>query len=162
MRIASEKRTSPTSALAMMRKSRIVAAAAAKRVSVRYALTFAWFIAPVRSSAAASFNDSPIRTGTLRVAKLHSLKASAYPGHFTAWQQAFDDADSTRMPNRANKLTFFGTLLLLLAVLVGPALQMRDCFNNAPNHDHDVTLHLVAAVLCVAMFTALAGTSFSS
>lgn len=62
------------------------------------------------------------------------------------------------MPKDLNKLNFFGTWLLLLALLVGPALQMRDCFNDPPNHDHDVTLHLVDAVLCVAVSTAIVGT----
>lgn len=45
-------------------------------------------------------------------------------------------------------------ILLLLLLLFGPALQALDCFNDAPNLDHDGVLHLVDALLCIA-FTLL-------
>jgi hypothetical protein len=47
-----------------------------------------------------------------------------------------------------------GAILLLLILLFGPMLQQRDCFNDAPNLDHDAVLHFVDGLLCVA-FTLL-------
>jgi hypothetical protein len=47
-----------------------------------------------------------------------------------------------------------GAILLLLLLLFGPALQALDCFNDAPNLDHDGVLHAVDALLCFA-FTLL-------
>jgi hypothetical protein len=43
-----------------------------------------------------------------------------------------------------------GAILLLLILLFGPMLQQRDCFNDAPNLDHDAVLHFVDGLLCVA------------
>jgi hypothetical protein len=43
-----------------------------------------------------------------------------------------------------------GAILLLLLLIFGPALQALDCFNDAPNLDHDGTLHAVDALLCIA------------
>ena len=43
-----------------------------------------------------------------------------------------------------------GAILLLLLLLFGPALQSLDCFNDAPNLDHDGILHSVDALLCIA------------
>jgi hypothetical protein len=47
-----------------------------------------------------------------------------------------------------------GAILLLLLLLFGPVLQALDCFNDAPNLDHDGVLHGVDALLCFA-FTLL-------
>jgi len=47
-----------------------------------------------------------------------------------------------------------GAILLLLLLLFGPVLQAVDCFNDAPNLDHDGVLHGVEALLCFA-FTLL-------
>jgi len=47
-----------------------------------------------------------------------------------------------------------GAILLLLLLLFGPVLQAFDCFNDAPNLDHDGVLHGVDALLCFA-FTLL-------
>jgi hypothetical protein len=47
-----------------------------------------------------------------------------------------------------------GVILLLLLLLLGPVLQVLDCFNDAPNLDHDGVLHGVDALLCFA-FTLL-------
>ena len=43
-----------------------------------------------------------------------------------------------------------GAILLLLLLLFGPVLQALDCFNDAPNLDHDGVLHAVDALLCIA------------
>jgi hypothetical protein len=43
-----------------------------------------------------------------------------------------------------------GAILLLLLLLFGPVLQALDCFNDAPNLDHDGILHAVDALLCIA------------
>ena len=43
-----------------------------------------------------------------------------------------------------------GAILLLLLLLFGPVLQALDCFNDAPNLDHDGILHSVDALLCIA------------
>ncbi len=45
-------------------------------------------------------------------------------------------------------------VFLLLLLLLGPVLQALDCFNDAPNLDHDGVLHAVDALLCIA-FTLL-------
>ena len=44
-----------------------------------------------------------------------------------------------------------GAILLLLLLLFGPVLQGFDCFNDAPNLDHDGILHAVDALLCFAL-----------
>jgi hypothetical protein len=43
-----------------------------------------------------------------------------------------------------------GVILLLLLLVFGPVLQAFDCFNDAPNLDHDGVLHAIDALLCVA------------
>lgn len=50
-----------------------------------------------------------------------------------------------------------GTLLLLLIVLIGPAVQSYDCFNDAPNRDHDAALHAVDALLCISLAACAVG-----
>ena len=39
---------------------------------------------------------------------------------------------------------------MLLVLLIGPMLQIHDCFNDAPNLDQDAVLHSVDALLCIA------------
>ena len=56
-----------------------------------------------------------------------------------------------RMSRRFSKVA---VVLLLLLLLIGPVLQVLDCFNDAPNLDHDGVLHGVDALLCIA-FTLL-------
>lgn len=58
----------------------------------------------------------------------------------------------------SSRLKLFAFVFLLLVLVFGPGLQGRDCFNDCPNHDHDVTLHLVDALLCVAVSASLVGT----
>lgn len=41
-------------------------------------------------------------------------------------------------------------IVMLLVLLIGPMLQIYDCFNDAPNLDHDAILHTVDALLCIA------------
>lgn len=43
-----------------------------------------------------------------------------------------------------------GVILIVLVLLIGPMLQIHDCFNDAPNLDHDAVLHSVDALLCIA------------
>jgi hypothetical protein len=50
-----------------------------------------------------------------------------------------------------------GAIFLLLVLLFGPVLQQHDCFNDAPNLDHDAVLHCVDGLLCIA-FTLLVST----
>lgn len=47
-----------------------------------------------------------------------------------------------------------GAIFLLLVLLFGPMLQQHDCFNDAPNLDHDAVLHTIDALFCIA-FTLL-------
>lgn len=44
---------------------------------------------------------------------------------------------------------------MLLVLLIGPILQIYDCFNDAPNVDHDALLHTVDALLSIAVILAL-------
>jgi len=55
------------------------------------------------------------------------------------------------MSSRFSKV---GAILLLLLLLFGPVLQQHDCFNDAPNLDHDAVLHTIDALFCIA-FTPL-------
>ena len=48
-----------------------------------------------------------------------------------------------------------GVILVLLVLLIGPMLQIYDCFNDAPNVDHDALLHTVDALLSIALVLAL-------
>lgn len=41
-------------------------------------------------------------------------------------------------------------ILMLMVLLIGPMLQIYDCFNDALNLDHDALLHTVDALLCIA------------
>ena len=50
-----------------------------------------------------------------------------------------------------------GALLLFLLLLIGPVLQQHDCFNDAPNVDHDAVMHTIDALSCIA-FTLLVST----
>ena len=43
-----------------------------------------------------------------------------------------------------------GMIVMLLVLLIGPMLQINDCFNDAPNLDHDAVSHSVDALLCFA------------
>lgn len=45
--------------------------------------------------------------------------------------------------------------ILLLILVIGPMLQIYDCFNDAPNIDHDALLHTVDALLSIALIFAL-------
>lgn len=49
------------------------------------------------------------------------------------------------------RLLKLGGLFLVLVLLLGPAIQGHDLFNDAPNLDHDAALHSVDAVLCAAV-----------
>lgn len=40
-------------------------------------------------------------------------------------------------------------ILMLVVLIVGPLLQIYDCFNDAPNLDHDALLHTIDALLCL-------------
>lgn len=40
---------------------------------------------------------------------------------------------------------------MLLVLLIGPLLQIYDCFNDDPVLDHDAILHTVDAILCIAL-----------
>lgn len=40
---------------------------------------------------------------------------------------------------------------MLLVLLIGPLLQIYDCFNDDPVLDHDAILHTVDAMLCIAL-----------
>ena len=51
----------------------------------------------------------------------------------------------------SRKFSKVAIILLLLLLLFGPALQGFDCFNDAPNLDHDGVLHAVDAILCIAL-----------
>lgn len=42
-------------------------------------------------------------------------------------------------------------VILLLILIVGPLLQIYDCFNDPPTHDHDALLHSVDALLSIAL-----------
>ena len=46
-------------------------------------------------------------------------------------------------------------VVLLLILVVGSLLQIYDCFNDAPNVDHDALLHTIDAFISVAMILAL-------
>lgn len=51
-------------------------------------------------------------------------------------------------------------LILLLILVVGPLLQIYDCFNDSPNLDHDGLLHTIDALLSIALILALNVTLF--
>lgn len=55
----------------------------------------------------------------------------------------------------SNKYFKIGVFVMLLVLLFGPMLQGRDCFNDAPNRDHDAVLHTTDALICVAVVVAL-------
>lgn len=57
----------------------------------------------------------------------------------------------------AKRLGKIGALLLLLVVLIGPVIQGYDCFNDAPNLDHDAALHTVDALLCISLVACAVG-----
>lgn len=42
-------------------------------------------------------------------------------------------------------------VILLLILVVGPLLQIYDCFNDPPTHDHDAMLHTVDCLLSIAL-----------
>ena len=44
---------------------------------------------------------------------------------------------------------------MLLVLLIGPMLQIYDCFNDAPNVDHDALLHTIDALLSIALILVL-------
>ena len=44
---------------------------------------------------------------------------------------------------------------MLLVLVCGPLLQIYDCFNDAPNLDHDALLHTIDALLSIAFIFAL-------
>lgn len=46
-------------------------------------------------------------------------------------------------------------VVLLLILVIGPMLQIYDCFNDAPNIDHDALLHTMDALLSIALIFAL-------
>jgi hypothetical protein len=49
-----------------------------------------------------------------------------------------------------------GVIVVLLLILVlGPLLQIYDCFNDAPNLDQDALLHTIDALLSFALILAL-------
>lgn len=52
-------------------------------------------------------------------------------------------------------LVKIGVVLMLLVLLIGPLLQIYDCFNDAPNLDHDALLHTVDALLSLAVLLGL-------
>lgn len=49
-----------------------------------------------------------------------------------------------------NKVFKIAAVLMLLVLLIGPMLQVYDCFNDNPMLDHDALLHTVDAILCIA------------
>ena len=54
-----------------------------------------------------------------------------------------------------------GVIVILLPILViGPLLQIYDCFNDSPNLDHDALLHTIDALLSIALILALNVTLF--
>ena len=42
-------------------------------------------------------------------------------------------------------------VVLLLILVLGPLLQIYDCFNDPPTHDHDALLHTIDALLSIAL-----------
>lgn len=44
---------------------------------------------------------------------------------------------------------------MLLVLIIGPLLQIYDCFNDPPNVDHDALLHTVDAMLSIAVILGL-------
>lgn len=42
-------------------------------------------------------------------------------------------------------------VILLLILVVGPLLQIYDCFNDPPTQDHDALLHTIDALLSIAL-----------
>lgn len=51
-------------------------------------------------------------------------------------------------------------VILLQILLIGPLLQIYDCFNDSPNLDHDALLHTVDALLSIALILAFNLTLF--
>lgn len=60
-----------------------------------------------------------------------------------------------RRPLTLKTLVKIGVILMLLVLLIGPMLQIYDCFNDAPNLDHDALLHTVDALLSIALILGL-------
>lgn len=50
-----------------------------------------------------------------------------------------------------------GVVAILLVLIVGPLVQIYDCFNDAPVLDHDALLHTVDALFCVVFILVVAG-----
>ena len=50
--------------------------------------------------------------------------------------------------------------ILLLIMIVGPLLQIYDCFNDPPTHDHDALLHTIDSLLSIALILAFNLTFF--
>ena len=61
------------------------------------------------------------------------------------------DTECSRGRRLSRRFSKVGAILLLLLLLFGPVLQGFDCFNDAPNVDHDGVLHAVDALLCFAL-----------
>lgn len=56
---------------------------------------------------------------------------------------------------KMSRLSKFGVIVMLLVLLIGPMLQIYDCFNDAPNVDHDALLHTIDALLSIGLILAL-------